>query len=242
MNKTFMVLHLSRSGGRAIRDWIGAHIGQPVILDAPHRPRAAIHFRANCEKIKDRPVIANIEDMSVDDAQATWESLQSVYFAEPQETVWLTVIRDPINLIPSRLNCDLPLHFRTNRRDIDRKLFDTWLNHIIHGPNIILYDAWFRCPEVYFPMMQGFGLNPVVKHLEYFPEGQESAFEGHAPNGQCSKMNTLERYKGYEKFLLKTIPQSVARTGDQFFPNRPLFRKLTDNMPRPKTYDQACSW
>jgi hypothetical protein len=237
-----MVLHLTRSGGRAIRDWIGAHIGQPVILDAPHRPRAAMRFRANCQKISDKPVIANIEDMSLEEAQATWESLQGVYFEQPQETVWITVIRDPINLIPSRLEYNAPLHFRTNRREIDRRLFDTWLNHVVNGPHTILYDTWFRIPEAYFPMMQGFGLNPVVKHLEYFPEGQESSFEGHAPNGQCSKMNTLERYKGYEKFLLKTIPQSVARTGDQFFPNRPLFRTLTDNMPRPQTFEQACSW
>jgi hypothetical protein len=237
-----MVLHLTRSGGRAIRDWIGAHIGQPVILDAVNRPRSVMRFKASGQKLNDQPVIANIEDMSVDDAQATWESLQGVYFEQPQETVWITVIRDPINLIPSRLEYGAPLHFRTNRKDIDRKLFDTWLNHIVHGPHTILYDTWFRLPEAYFPMMQSFGLNPVVKHLEYFPEGQESSFEGHAPNGQCSKMNTLERYKGYEKFLLKTIPQSVARTGDQFFPNRPLFRTLTDNMPRPQTFVQACNW
>ena len=242
MNATFMVLHLTRAGGRAVRNWIGAHLGQPIILDAPHRYKFRQWFKATQQKIKDQPVVANIEDMTNKEARFVWDTLQDMYFEERQPTYWFTVIRDPVNLIPSRLEYEQTMRFITNRRRIDRELMDTWMDHAVQGENQILYDIWHKTPEAYWPLMRRFGLNPIVKHLEYYPENQCSSFDDHHADGKCSKMDTLLRYKGYESFLLRAITSSVGNMADQMFDYREPIPRLCDPHKKPETFREACSW
>ena len=207
-----LVIHLNRAGGRTIRDWLAGHFEDYVVIDD-----AASKRTRRTQGKTDKQVLANIIDLRTDQAIDAWhDQLQYKYLAEPTEPLVFTVVRDPVNLWPSRSLS--PRHVLTKT---GRDVADAWVSHVSFGPNLILYDYWFMQHQLYFGKLRSLGIEPWRPRQPSLPkQGPGSPFDKDWFQGRAEKMDTLRRYLGFENRLRRWLPKSVVLLADQWFPYR----------------------
>ena len=254
-NKEIRVLGLRRSGNHAIINWIckqlpEAHIfmNHCRVMDNPYRNvyRDQIFLQKNpnlkgwrCEDIEwwwreargnfsiKNCLVYSYEDQEIERvAHPSFEKKHDLYLGKSQERFDLIIIRDPFNLLASRIKGNRK---RENARNFDlmkvysKKLTlpELWIayakeclnetDYLKNKKIVIKYNSWFSDESYRKQIAEKIGLefsdlgfNEVVR-----AGGIGSSFDGTSFSGQASKMDVLSRWK----ILI----------------DDPLFRELTNN-------------
>ena len=240
-HKEIRVIGLRRSGNHASINWLckqlpGKHIfiNHCRVMDNPYRnvyrDQILLQRKPNlkawrCEdiewwrkeargdfSIKDC-LIYSYEDQEIGRvAHSSFEKKHDLYFGKSQERLDVIIIRDPFNLLASRIKGNKP---RKNARNFDLlrvysktlNLTDLWITYAQESLNetsylknrkiVIKYNDWFS-DESYRKQIadeiglefSDFGFNEVVS-----AGGIGSSFDGTGFSGKASKMDVLTRWK-----------------------------------------------
>jgi hypothetical protein len=215
--RNILIVHMHQAGGRALKHQIAASLQDAVFLN-PNRP---------AEEPWDRHTLVNLPDMPVKAAIDLWTSIQGRFIKAPEPPTVFTVIRDPLNLLPSRY---LSKHIGTYQDRVGHKANDLWINHATQGPNPIRFDQFFVNHRAAGPTMETNGIPWDAPRHCYLPPDNPSPFDGVQYEGRAEQMDCLHRYQGFERKLAKWLRLNSAFVADRMFGSmRPGYREILAN-------------
>lgn len=220
-----------RSGHHAIMHWITSNIEGRVVFLNDCRPKANPFVYARGTHIHDGrlnhrflfrdreaagrfskkgTLIDNYENFEFyDEVMALLDPGRHVWVGESERFHDVLILRDPFNLLASRLRSsralgrapDQPL---AKARRIWKPCAREFAGqtHYATRPVFISYNAWFTSPEYREDLARQLGLPSADKGLDrvapYGPAAWGGSFDGLAFDGKASQMKVLDRWREYQ--------------------------------------------
>lgn len=184
MHARYCIWSVKRSGGHAIVSWL-----QPMLPGYIYHNNAVPGMQTTYDK-----TIIGLEDFV---PQPDCHGGHS-----------LIVLRDPFNMIASRLQ-----GAREERRPADsalagdkvmEKAVGCWKEHAVlclrpaDWNTPVIYNTWFTEPEYRRALASGLGLRFTDKGLNTVNSTYYSSFDGYNYQGRAQEMKVLERYKAFK--------------------------------------------
>ncbi|HBE21064.1 MAG TPA: hypothetical protein DEG17_17385 [Cyanobacteria bacterium UBA11149] len=216
--KEIRVAGLKRSGNHAIINWIRKqhtgevwHLNNIPVSENPYRflykhyPREHLRREALGNFIKKDCLIYSHEDYSLELITNTKnQKNHDLYLGKSQTIYDIIILRDPFNLLASRIKKNY-----MQVKDNSQTVLDLWLeyakeylgetDYFKNQKVCINYNQWFIDPDYRKQLASQLefqfsdaGINQVKG------QGGGSSFEGKEFDGKASEMDVLNRYKGFE--------------------------------------------
>ncbi len=215
--KEIRVVGLRRSGNHAIINWIrNQHTGKACHLNniRPDKsPYRNLYFHYQTEKLKQESIgnfspkdclMYSYEDYPLEAiATAEWEKKHDLYVGKSRKKYDVLIIRDPLNLLASRLK----RKFMDTKAN-DWSVVDLWIayakeylgetNYLSNNKICINYNHWFSDAKY----RQSLASQLDCKFSDYGfdqvkSEGGGSSFDGRKFNGSATQMNVLNRWQHF---------------------------------------------
>ncbi len=248
-----------RAGHHAIMRWLAAHLDNEVL----HLNDLMVESNGNPVKIEDNQVVlADDSYLRTFDEPIFYheqKKVRSIFLnfedqppaiviAPPKKMPtpedWpvqdIVVLRDPLNLIASRVQMYRKQHHPVYASEVAIQNYILWSEILAQGSalsekfTVINYNQWFLSKEYRQGIIEAFDL-PFTDagREEVSQSGQGSSFDGLNFDGAASQMKVLERYKATEE---DEIYQSIVNSFQDEFQKifQTFFRDLVpyDQVPR----------
>ena len=213
INKKVIVAYaMERSGHRQAFEWLAKYSPLPVIdyyyINNRHYARRSKKFRWLTDKPvgnSDRWLIIDLEDPVLPFDFALSEKKKTLCGIMPEtEVINLVMVRDPFNMMASRLQ--VTWHFHKTPQDVA----DCWKKLVKEGLRIttelsdpvvfFVYNWHFESEDYRRELGKQLGLTGDyhLQHQEVPTAGGGSSFDGRSFHGKASQMKVLERWKTEE--------------------------------------------
>lgn len=216
--KEIRVVGLKRTGNHAIINWLRQqHSGEVWHLNNirpgtnpyrwlySHYPKEHLKQEALGNFVAKDCLIYSYEDYSIERVtDPKFERRHDVYLGKSSLRYDLLILRDPFNLMASRLKKNY-----ITVKDPNYTVTDLWLeyakeflgetNYLTNNKVCINYNRWFFDVEYRKNLASALGIEFSDKGIERVKsEGGGSSFDGKEFDGQATKMDVLNRYKLFE--------------------------------------------
>ena len=216
--KEIRVIGLRRSGNHAIINWIRKqhtgevwHLNNIVVSENPYRLLYETYLRDHLRRealgdfVKKDCLIYSYEDYSLEQIlDREFEKKHDLYLGKSSTRYDLLILRDPFNLLASRLKKDY-LEVKGDNQTV----ISLWIayakeylgetNFLINNKVCVNYNQWFvdvnyrqQLAEQLNCQFSDAGINQVKGH------GGGSSFEGKEFDGKGTTMDVLNRHKKFE--------------------------------------------
>lgn len=176
-------------------------------------------------------LIMSYEDSSLSRvASKRSERTHDRHFGKSAERLDVLILRDPFNLIASRIRSD-----KFEVRGINRKgMIGLWIdyakeylnetNYLDQKKILVNYNAWFLDREYRQKLSKQLGLPFSDSGLDEVPGfGKGSSFDSVSLHGQAQKMGVLERWKGYAN---NELYRKLLRNEEVFYYSDKIFGRI----------------
>ncbi|NEZ62762.1 hypothetical protein D0962_08205 [Leptolyngbyaceae cyanobacterium CCMR0082] len=237
--KEIRFIGLRRSGNHAVLHWIKAQIPNVKFLNnvsvetSPfrhyhlHFPHKGFHDEAWGKFQPKDCFIYSYEDYSVAEiVHSSTEKKHDLYIGKTQNRYNVLVLRDPFNLLASRL--------RKNYLDVKTEgilLIDMWIEHakeyvgetsyLGNQKVVINYNYWFSDKDYRQGVAEALDINFSDAGLDYVSSyGGGSSFDQQGLSGNAQTMDVTNRWQTFaedERFLLLIKNEELLHYSNQIF-------------------------
>ena len=216
-HKEIRVVGLRRTGNHAIINWIRKqhhgevwHLNKVPVKRNPYRflyehySQEKLRREATGDFLKKDCLIYSYEDFDLEQiADQSFENKHDIYLGKSAVRYDVLILRDPFNLMASRLKKD----YMTVRNQ-NQTVVDLWISYaqeylgetqyLTHNKVVINYNKWFADINYRQQLASQFNFNfSDVGIDEIKQQGGGSSFDQLNFEGRASEMNVLERWKEF---------------------------------------------
>ena len=215
--KEIRVVGLRRTGNHAIVNWIRQqhtgkvfHLNNLLKYQNPYRylylhyPKESLRREAWGNFTQKDCLITSYEDYSIADIiSPEFERKHDLYLGKSAKRYDLIILRDPFNLMASRIKSDMiPV------KDPDCRVTDLWIeyakeflnetNHLNQEKICVNYNQWFLDEDYRRGLAIKLGMEFSDRGIDRVKsQGGGSSFDSQDFDGKARQMDVLNRYKKY---------------------------------------------